>query len=459
MLDCTRGLFHYGILCWHKSIFLAIGFIVFFGTIEALYFLASLIKFKEGAWVPIVLAFFFMMVMCIWHYGTIKKYEVDLQNKVSNLPAFHQVITVSQDLQLQLQQFQEYARNGVPAQTLTASAVGLRQQDRPPPLHQGLPPPLLELQRRQSARGRRREGWEVASPPAWACELHRVARRLQPARGAGLRRHQAARGEGLRRRQAARGAGLRRRQAARRAGLRRRQAARRAGLRRRRAARRAGLRRRQAARRAGLRRRQAERRVDLRRRRGISAASGCAGRRISAVSGRRDPPAGVPRCQAARGAELRRRPGARSAGGNQLQRARERDPPAGERLHGARNSGVVRARDPPAGTSCSEPAQAILGDTIGDALVMISKYKGWKCKSSFTLALRHLIRDGGRSKFPDSIVMMVGDGSSNQQPHPNGFNWAGGAVESALPVTGLNPAAQRYVLPEFGFGRLDSAGS
>uniref|UniRef100_A0ACD5ZC34 Uncharacterized protein n=1 Tax=Avena sativa TaxID=4498 RepID=A0ACD5ZC34_AVESA len=71
------------VLCWHKSIFLAIGFIVFFGTIEALYFSAALIKFKEGAWVPIVLAFFFMTVMCIWHYGTIKKYEFDLQNKVS----------------------------------------------------------------------------------------------------------------------------------------------------------------------------------------------------------------------------------------------------------------------------------------------------------------------------------------------------------------------------------------
>nr|XP_051183303.1 uncharacterized protein LOC127297089 isoform X1 [Lolium perenne]XP_051183304.1 uncharacterized protein LOC127297089 isoform X1 [Lolium perenne]XP_051183305.1 uncharacterized protein LOC127297089 isoform X1 [Lolium perenne] len=202
-----------------------------------------------------------------------------------------------QDLQLQLQQFQEYARNGVPAQAPTASAVGLPQQDRPPPLHQGLPPPLLELQRRQSARGRRREGWEVASPPAWACELHRVARRHQAARGEGLRRHQAARDEGLRRRQAARGEGLRQRQ---------------------------------AARRAGLRRRQAVRRVDLRRRRGISAASGCAGRRISAVSARRDPPVGVARCQAARGAELRRRPGhdrgARSAGGNQLQQARARDP-------------------------------------------------------------------------------------------------------------------------------------
>ncbi|CAN6194197.1 unnamed protein product [Urochloa humidicola] len=71
------------VLCWHKSIFLAIGFIVFFGTIEALYFSAALIKFREGAWVPIVLAFILMLIMCIWHYGTIKKYEFDVQSKVS----------------------------------------------------------------------------------------------------------------------------------------------------------------------------------------------------------------------------------------------------------------------------------------------------------------------------------------------------------------------------------------
>lgn len=71
------------VLCWHKSVFLAICFVVFFGTIEALYFSASLIKFLEGAWVPIALAFIFLIVMCVWHYGTIKKYEFDVQNKVS----------------------------------------------------------------------------------------------------------------------------------------------------------------------------------------------------------------------------------------------------------------------------------------------------------------------------------------------------------------------------------------
>ncbi|KAL6143315.1 hypothetical protein ACLB2K_054010 [Fragaria x ananassa] len=71
------------VLCWHKNIFLAICFILFFGSIEALYFSASLIKFREGAWVPIALSLIFLMVMYVWHYGTFKKYEFDVQNKVS----------------------------------------------------------------------------------------------------------------------------------------------------------------------------------------------------------------------------------------------------------------------------------------------------------------------------------------------------------------------------------------
>ncbi|GAV72570.1 K_trans domain-containing protein [Cephalotus follicularis] len=71
------------VLCWHKSVFLAMGFIFFFGTIEALYFSASLIKFLEGAWVPVALSFIFLAVMYVWHYGTLKKYECDVHNKVS----------------------------------------------------------------------------------------------------------------------------------------------------------------------------------------------------------------------------------------------------------------------------------------------------------------------------------------------------------------------------------------
>lgn len=71
------------VLCWRQSIFFAICFIIFFGTVEALYFSASLIKFLEGAWVPVVLSFIFLVVMYAWHYGTLKKYEFDVQNKVS----------------------------------------------------------------------------------------------------------------------------------------------------------------------------------------------------------------------------------------------------------------------------------------------------------------------------------------------------------------------------------------
>ncbi|XP_024539048.1 probable potassium transporter 2 isoform X1 [Selaginella moellendorffii] len=71
------------VMVWRKSIFLAAAFLLFFGSIEAFYISAALIKVREGGWVPLVLAVIFMAVMYIWHYGTSKKYEFDLQNKVS----------------------------------------------------------------------------------------------------------------------------------------------------------------------------------------------------------------------------------------------------------------------------------------------------------------------------------------------------------------------------------------
>ncbi|KAL6902043.1 hypothetical protein ACP4OV_004919 [Aristida adscensionis] len=71
------------VLCWHRPPVLALAFLLLFGSIEALYFSASLIKFREGAWLPILLAFILMAVMLIWHYTTIKKYEFDLHNKVT----------------------------------------------------------------------------------------------------------------------------------------------------------------------------------------------------------------------------------------------------------------------------------------------------------------------------------------------------------------------------------------
>lgn len=71
------------ILCWHKPPILSLCFLFFFGSIELLYFSASLTKFAEGAWLPILLALFLMTIMFVWHYASIKKYEFDLHNKVS----------------------------------------------------------------------------------------------------------------------------------------------------------------------------------------------------------------------------------------------------------------------------------------------------------------------------------------------------------------------------------------
>ncbi|KAF6174362.1 hypothetical protein GIB67_027833 [Kingdonia uniflora] len=71
------------VVCWHKPPILALAFLLFFGSIEALYFSASLIKFLDGAWLPLLLALILMAIMFVWHYATIKKYEFDLHNKVS----------------------------------------------------------------------------------------------------------------------------------------------------------------------------------------------------------------------------------------------------------------------------------------------------------------------------------------------------------------------------------------
>ncbi|KAK0592464.1 hypothetical protein LWI29_019626 [Acer saccharum] len=71
------------ILCWRKPPILALAFLLFFGSVELLYFSASLTKFREGAWLPILLALFLTTIMFVWHYATIKKYEFDLHNKVS----------------------------------------------------------------------------------------------------------------------------------------------------------------------------------------------------------------------------------------------------------------------------------------------------------------------------------------------------------------------------------------
>ncbi|KAL3731066.1 hypothetical protein ACJRO7_028005 [Eucalyptus globulus] len=68
---------------WQKSVVVAAVFLLFFWIIEGVYLSAAFMKVPQGGWVPIVLSCVFMIVMFVWHYGTRKKYNYDLHNKVS----------------------------------------------------------------------------------------------------------------------------------------------------------------------------------------------------------------------------------------------------------------------------------------------------------------------------------------------------------------------------------------
>ncbi|KAK2968831.1 hypothetical protein RJ640_028224 [Escallonia rubra] len=71
------------IFVWQRSFLLAAGFLLFFWFIEGIYLSSALMKVPQGGWVSLVLSFIFMAIMFIWHYGTRKKYNFDLHNKVS----------------------------------------------------------------------------------------------------------------------------------------------------------------------------------------------------------------------------------------------------------------------------------------------------------------------------------------------------------------------------------------
>ncbi|KAF5742368.1 hypothetical protein HS088_TW09G00413 [Tripterygium wilfordii] len=51
--------------------------------VEGTYFSSVIFKVNQGGWVPLVIAVAFFIVMSIWHYGTVKRYEYELHSKVS----------------------------------------------------------------------------------------------------------------------------------------------------------------------------------------------------------------------------------------------------------------------------------------------------------------------------------------------------------------------------------------
>lgn len=70
-------------LSWEKSLFIAACFMLFFGSLEAAYLSSCLLNFPRGAWFITVLLLLFLTIMVSWYYGTVKKYQFDVENKVS----------------------------------------------------------------------------------------------------------------------------------------------------------------------------------------------------------------------------------------------------------------------------------------------------------------------------------------------------------------------------------------
>ncbi|XP_059438209.1 potassium transporter 10-like isoform X3 [Corylus avellana] len=52
-------------------------------VVECTYFSAVLLKVNQGGWVPLVIAAAFFIIMYVWHYGTVKRFETEFHSKVS----------------------------------------------------------------------------------------------------------------------------------------------------------------------------------------------------------------------------------------------------------------------------------------------------------------------------------------------------------------------------------------
>ncbi|CAI9773363.1 unnamed protein product [Fraxinus pennsylvanica] len=71
------------LLVWHCHWILVLIFTGLSLAVECTYFSAVLIKVDQGGWVPLVIAAAFLVIMYVWHYGTVKRYEFEMHSKVS----------------------------------------------------------------------------------------------------------------------------------------------------------------------------------------------------------------------------------------------------------------------------------------------------------------------------------------------------------------------------------------
>lgn len=71
------------LLVWKSHWILVIIFTVLSLMVELPYFSACILKIDQGGWVPLVIAIAFFIIMYVWHYCTVKRYEFEMHSKVS----------------------------------------------------------------------------------------------------------------------------------------------------------------------------------------------------------------------------------------------------------------------------------------------------------------------------------------------------------------------------------------
>ncbi|XP_035545397.1 potassium transporter 11-like isoform X2 [Juglans regia] len=71
------------LLVWRCHWILVLIFTVLSLVVECTYFIAVLFKVDQGGWVPLVIAAAFLLIMYVWHYGTVKRYHFEMHSKVS----------------------------------------------------------------------------------------------------------------------------------------------------------------------------------------------------------------------------------------------------------------------------------------------------------------------------------------------------------------------------------------
>ena len=71
------------ILVWRLHWMLVIVFTCLSLLVEGPYLSAVLLKVDEGGWAPLVIATAFFIVMYVWNYGTVRRYDIEMHSKVS----------------------------------------------------------------------------------------------------------------------------------------------------------------------------------------------------------------------------------------------------------------------------------------------------------------------------------------------------------------------------------------